>query len=160
MRTCSADCPRTVMAFDFGRVHIGVAIGQELTATASPLTTLTARNQQPDWEGITRLIDQWRPALLVVGVPCHADGSPNAVTTATLRFSRQLHGRYQLAVATIDEYLSSHAAEHGILQAASSGRRQRSGKASTDAAAALLILESWFNQQRTASRCSTANTGA
>ena len=146
------------MGFDFGRVRIGVAIGQELTATASPLTTLTARNQQPDWDGITRLINQWRPALLVVGVPRHADGSPNAVTTAALRFSRQLHGRYQLAVTTIDEYLSSHAAAHWMLPASSSGRCQRSGRASVDATAAMLILESWFNQQRIESTGGTANT--
>jgi putative Holliday junction resolvase len=141
----SVSRPRTVMGFDFGRVRIGVAIGQELTATASPLTTLQACRQQPDWERITQLIEQWRPALLVVGVPRHADGSPNAVTAAALRFSRQLHGRYRLTVATIDERLSSRAAA-ALLSASGAARRQRPNRAAVDATAAMLIVESWFNQ--------------
>ena len=149
----SASHPRTVMGFDFGRVRIGVAIGQELTATASPLTTLQACRQQPDWERITQLIDQWRPALLVVGVPRHVDGSPNAVTAGALRFSRQLHGRYRLTVATIDERLSSRAADT-LLPAS----RKRPGRAAVDATAAMLILESWFNQQRIENTGGTANT--
>src|SRR5512134_2202481 len=101
MTARSVSRPRTVMGFDFGRIRIGVAIGQELTATASPLVTLKTRNGRPDWDGITRLIRQWRPELLVVGVPRHADGSDNAVTTAALRFSRQLEGRYGLTTVTI-----------------------------------------------------------
>ncbi len=135
--------PRTVMGFDFGRVRIGVAVGQELTATASPLVTVKTRNGRPDWDGIARLIQQWRPQLLVVGVPRHADGSDNAVTTAALHFSRQLQGRYGLTVATIDERLSSNEA---ATWAAAQGIRTAGGRLTVDALAAALILQSWLDQ--------------
>ena len=71
------------------------------------VATLKAHKGQPDWAGITRLIQEWQPAVLVVGAPRHADGTANAVTTAALDFSRQLHHRYRREVATIDERLSS-----------------------------------------------------
>lgn len=133
---------RTALGFDFGRVRIGVAVGQELTATARPLAILPTRRQTPDWEAIARLIAEWRPELLVVGIPRHADNSPSAVTAAALRFSGQLEERYRLPVATIDERLSSW--EAAARRGTASGRR---GGRMLDAAAAALILESWFHQQ-------------
>ncbi len=139
--------PRTILAFDYGRLRIGVAVGQELTATAQPLAVLTPRRQHPDWDAIGRLIAEWRPDLLVVGVPSHGDGSANETTQRALRFSRQLHGRYRLPVDTIDERLSSQAAEERSVS-----RDQR--KARVDPVAAALILESWFNQQRINFTCS------
>jgi len=137
--------PRTVLGFDFGRIRIGVAVGQEITATAQPLVTLTARRQGLDWDAITRLIAEWRPHLLVVGVPRHADGSAGGITMAALRFSRQLGSRYRLPVETIDERLSSHEAASRL--AARPGRR-RQAQQGVDPMAAALILESWFNQPR------------
>lgn len=136
--------PRTVLGFDYGRLRIGVAVGQELTGTAQPLATLSAR-QGPDWEAIARLIAEWRPQLLVVGVPRHADGSASDITLAALGFSRQLGRRYGLPVATIDERLSSHEAASRL--AARPGRRRRAPPA-VDPMAAAVILESWFNQPR------------
>lgn len=137
---------RTLLGFDYGLARIGVAVGQEITATARPLVTLTARQQRPDWGAIDRLIAEWQPDLLLVGVPHHADGSTNAVTTAALRFSRQLHGRYQLPVETIDERLSSTVAAELIANATTLSRRRRRNKATVDNVAAALILESWFRQ--------------
>ncbi len=151
MITPSARRPSTVMGFDFGTARIGVAIGQELTATATPLATLKAHKGQPDWDGITRLIQEWQPAVLVVGAPRHADGTANAVTTAALDFSRQLQHRYRREVATIDERLSSHEA-NGLISAATCWpKRKRSDGIGVDAVAAMLILESWFNQSRSKS---------
>jgi putative Holliday junction resolvase len=140
---------RTVLAFDYGRIRIGVAVGQELTAAARPLVTLTPCQQHPDWNAIGRLVSEWQPDVLVVGVPSHADGSPNATTRSALRFSRQLHGRYRLPVDTIDERLSSLAAANRIA-ATKRGRNETP----VDPVAAALILESWFNQQRTNRTCS------
>ena len=158
MTTPSARRPSTVMGFDFGTARIGVAIGQELTATATPLVTLKAHKGQPDWDGITRLIQEWQPAVLVVGAPRHADGTANAVTTAALDFSRQLHHRYQREVATIDERLSSHEANDLIsVQASRWPKRKRSDGIGVDAVAAMLILESWFNQSRSDSPDGTVN---
>ena len=113
------------------------------------LATLKVHKGQPDWAGISRLIREWQPALLVVGVPRHADGTANAVTTAALDFSRQLHHRYQREVATIDERLSSHEANDLIsAQASRWPKRKRPDGIGVDAVAAMLILESWFNQSR------------
>jgi len=148
---------RTVLGFDFGRERIGVAIGQELTATARPLVTLPVRAQRPDWDAISQLISEWRPDLLVVGVPRHADGSPSATTAHALRFSRQLQGRYRLAVETIDERLSSREAQGLIAEAMHLRRRQRRDKATIDQVAAALILESWFHHQGTPTPCRTSN---
>ena len=147
--------PRTLLGFDYGRNRIGVAVGQELTATARPLVTLPTRNKHPDWDAIDRLIAGWRPDLLIVGVPYHADGSANSITALAQRFSRQLEARYGLAVDTIDERLSSHEAEAviGRFQRAS----QRCDKSLIDQIAAALILETWFNHHKVSAICRIPN---
>ena len=136
---------RVALGFDFGRARIGVAIGAAVTGAARPLRTLPAHQQRPDWTAIARLIAEWRPDWLVVGVPRHADGTASAMTEAAQRFSRQLHGRFHLPVATIDERLSSREAEQRAFDATGPRRRQ---DAALDAQAAALILESWFNHLR------------
>ena len=140
------DHPRTLLGFDFGLSRIGIAVGQELTATARPLTTLTSQQQRPDWSAIGRIIEEWQPDLAIVGIPRHADGSASEMTTAALRFSRQLAGRYHLAIDTIDERLSSVAAEAFIAQAGQLNQRRRRDRCTIDQVAAALILESWFNR--------------
>lgn len=126
--------PRTALGFDYGMRRIGVAVGQTVTRTASPLATLPARDGQPDWTAVRRLIDTWQPDVLVVGLPTTADGSPHALAAPITRFARRLAGRFGLAVEFVDERLSSHAAaalacdsRHGV-----------------DAHAAALILETWL----------------
>lgn len=149
MSTASSLRPGIVMGFDFGTARIGVAIGQELTATATPLMTLKVHKGQPDWDGITRLIQAWQPVRLVVGVPYHADGTTNAVTTAALHFGQQLQQRYRREVISIDERLSSHEAQALLLaQASRRPNRKRADGPGVDAVAAMLILESWFNQSK------------
>ena len=133
------------LGFDFGRLRIGVAVGDAITGSARPLCVLPTRQQRPDWDAIGRLIAEWRPDRLVVGVPCHADGTANAVTKAALRFSRQLQGRFHLPVATIDERLSSWEAGQRFVQ---TGARRRAENAALDAQAAAVILESWFNDAK------------
>lgn len=126
-----------VLGFDYGTRRIGVAVGQTLTGRATPLEILRARNHKPDWDGISRLIRHWQPARLVVGLPLYEDGTPSDMSAAAERFARQLHGRFQLPVEHIDEYLSSHAAA------------ERAAKEKElDAVAAQVILESWLNRVR------------
>lgn len=137
---------RVALSFDFGRARIGVAVGEAVTGAARPLRTLSTRQQRPDWDAIARLIAEWRPDWLVVGVPRHADDTASTTTEAALRFSRQLQGRFHLPVATIDERLSSWEAEQRRFENAA-GRR-RSNDSTLDAQAAAVILESWFNHQR------------
>ena len=138
------------MAFDFGLRRIGVATGQRITGTATPLTTVAARGGQPDWTAIEQLVRQWRPDALIVGVPYHMDGGENEMTAAARRFGRQLHGRFGLPVHEVDERLTSVAAEdHQRRQRQAGGRRARSGE--NDRIAAAIILEDWLSQQQESS---------
>jgi putative Holliday junction resolvase len=130
---------QTLLGFDYGRKRIGVAVGQAVTGTATALCTVTARNGTPDWEHLDALVGEWAPGALVVGLPCHADGSDSDMTRAARRFARQLESRYALPVHTVDERLSSHAAT-GLQQNAAAGRR-----AGTDAIAARIILQDWLD---------------
>lgn len=134
---------RTILAFDYGAKRTGVAIGQELTASARPLLTIKTRlDADFNWPVLTRLVDEWRPALLVVGVPAHADGSANDLTHAAAGFACALAARFNLPVETIDERLSSHEA-----RALLAGRGSKCNKAAIDRVAAALILQSWFSQR-------------
>lgn len=135
-----SDNPRTLLGFDFGTRRIGVAVGQELTRTATALTTLNSPDGGPDWAGISRLIEEWQPAALVVGLPLNLDGSESESSRLARRFGNRLTGRYNLPVFTADERLSSAEAE-AIL--AEQGRFE---KADIDKLAAQLILQSWLEE--------------
>jgi putative Holliday junction resolvase len=138
----------TVLGFDFGTRRIGVAVGQTVTGDARPLVTLTGRDGRPDWEAIGRLIGQWRPQALVVGLPVNMDGSAHELAGTVQAFAAELRARYTLPVELIDERLSSHAAQERA--AASGGRRPPAGRAAKerlDRLAAQVILETWFAQQ-------------
>jgi len=139
----------TILGFDYGSQRIGVAVGQTLTATARPVATLTARNHQPDWQQLTALIAEWQPHLLVVGLPTHADGSASETTLAAQHFITQLQTRYQLPIETIDERLSSVAAEARLQEAGvnPSKKAHKRNWQSIDAVAAQIILETWFAEQ-------------
>ena len=93
----------TYLGFDFGYKKIGVAVGQTITSSASPLQTIRSINQSPDWQIISQLINEWRPTGLVVGISRQMDGSDNPVTPRIIKFCHQLEGRYQLPVYKQDE---------------------------------------------------------
>lgn len=134
-----------LLGFDYGTRRIGVAVGQTLTGSARPLTIVRARDGKPDWEAISRLIAEWRPAALVVGLPVHMDGTEHERTARAQRFGNQLAGRYNLPVHRVDERLTSYEAELDL-------RAQgRSGEA-LDAVAAQLILQSWLDAHAEESR--------
>jgi putative Holliday junction resolvase len=143
VKTCT-----TVIGFDYGHKRIGVAVGQTLTKTAQPLTTLPVKNQQPNWPAIDALIAIWQPTALVVGrPPQHADGSVNAVTTAACYFGEQLQQRYQRPLHLIDETLSSVFATERITKKPPKNRQSPAAmqrKMRIDALAAQIILETWF----------------
>lgn len=132
---------QTLLGFDFGTQRIGIAVGQSITGTATALCTISCRNAKPDWDSITDVIDSWQPDALVVGLPLHNDGSDSDISKAARRFTRQLEGRYRLPVHTMDERLSSHAAEQY--------RRQSTSKQGIDAVAAMIILQNWLETKST-----------
>jgi len=136
---------RTLLGFDYGKKRIGVAVGQKLTATATPAETLHSSNDQPDWAGIARLIETWRPQALVVGLPLHMDGTEHALTEAAREFGRELEQRFDLPVHLIDERLTSVEAGHLLAGTTKNARRR---KADIDKVAAQLILETWLGQNK------------
>ena len=134
-----------LVAFDFGLRRIGVATGNRQTRTASPLTTVRV-DREPAWQELDRIIDDWRPAQLVVGVP-EGDGAA-AIARHARAFAATLAERYGLPVATVDETLSSAAAESELAENRRSGYlRRRVGKGGVDRVAACLIAEQWMNEQ-------------
>jgi putative holliday junction resolvase len=133
----------TVLAFDFGMRRVGVAFGNTLTRRAHPLTTIDAPLAAPRFDAIAALIDEWRPAELIVGLPVHADGTAHAMTSRARGFARELEARFALPVALVDERWTSEAAEQALRAAGGSGRAVR---AQRDEAAAQIILQAWFDE--------------
>jgi len=143
----AARAARTLLGFDFGLKRIGVAVGQELTRTASPLTTLKAADGNPDWKAIQDLLQTGEPAALVVGGPCNMDGTEHELTRAALRFARRLEGRFRLPVHRVDERLTSVEAQHIITaHGKPPGRRGKGRRPELDSVAAQVILQNWLDQ--------------
>lgn len=136
----------TLLGFDFGLARIGVATGELETGQASALTTLHDEAGDARFKAIARLIAEWRPVALIVGIPRHLDGREHALTARCQRFANQLHGRFALPVRTVDERLSSVAAESELADAGLKGWRER--KAVLDAAAAQIILQTFLDARR------------
>lgn len=137
----------TLLAFDFGERRIGVAVGETATAQAHAIACIDAEANAQRFAEIARLIDTWRPLRLVVGVPCHVDGTPHAMTVRCRRFANQLRGRFGLPVDEADERLTSVDAEHRLRDAGVEARKQRG---LSDALAAQLILQGYLDERRAA----------
>ena len=135
--------PRIVMAFDFGIKHIGIAIGQEITKTASTFYSIKAWEGQPDWDELDDIIHEWKPDLIVVGDPYNMDGSRSKIQDMSDRFSDALYKRYQIQLEKTDERLSSREANER-LQNLDIGTKSSSNKHSISAQ---VILEDWFRSK-------------
>lgn len=131
---------QTLLGFDYGRRRIGVAVGQRLTQSATPLTTIRARDGKPDWPAVSRLLEEWKPGALVVGIPYHMDGAEQDMTHAARKFCRQLEGRYRLPVHQAEERLSSWVVENQL------SVREQAGT-DIDALSAQIILQDWLQQE-------------
>lgn len=131
-----------LVAFDFGLRRLGIATANLKTRTASPLTTLRVAGDPP-WRDLDRIVADWRPAQLVVGVP-EGPGTESVARQARA-FAAALAERYELPVATVDETLTSAAAESDLAEKRRSGYlRRRVGKGGVDRVAACLIAEQWM----------------
>ena len=135
--------PRTILAFDFGLRRIGVAVGQDITGSASPRGIVDNRDGVIDHASIRALVREWRPAVLVVGMPSHTDGSPSEMQTPVRAFIDELR-RYELPIETVDERYSSIEAEEALKEARKSGSRGRIAKQDIDSAAAVFIAERYL----------------
>ncbi len=132
---------QTLIGFDFGEWKIGIAVGQTLTNTATPLSILKSHNKKPDWQQIEKMIKEWQPDALVVGVPLTMYDEEQAMTEMARRFCRQLHGRYKLPVYEADERLSTREAQN-----------QTGTDRNVDAIAAQIILEGWMSKNEDEAR--------
>ena len=133
----------TIIAFDYGRRRIGVAVGQTLTGSATPLAVVPVANK-PDWQAITDIIKEWKPAAIVVGLPLAEEGGETDMSKGARRFGRQLHGRYGIQVLYEDERLTSFGAQERFVDARARGEMRKKDAAFKDAIAAQIILENWL----------------
>jgi putative Holliday junction resolvase len=139
---------RLVLAFDFGLRRIGLASGDTLTRSATPLSTVAHHDTGPDWTAIDRQVRALGPDLLVVGAPYNDDGTPGSLAARVDQFARTLADRYGLEVARIDERYSSTEAQSLLREQRASGQRRRQvSKGDIDSAAAAVMLASWLEQQ-------------
>ena len=135
--------PTTILAFDFGLRRIGVAVGQSVTGSASPLAVIANRDTGVEHDAISALIREWRPARLVVGMPAHTDGSDSDMREPVLAFIDELQ-RYALPISTVDERYTSVEAERTLKEARAAGTRGRISKEDIDSAAAVFIAERYL----------------
>jgi putative Holliday junction resolvase len=133
----------TYLAFDYGEKYIGVAVGGSHSRLAEPVTTLRGSAKNPDWVRISRLIGEWRPDALVVGLPLNMDGSDNPMTRAARAFGQRLKERYNLPVHMVDERLSTLVARDVLNEA---GVPMRRHKSRLDQVAAQTILQAFLNE--------------
>ena len=138
--------PETILAFDYGMRRIGVAVGQQVTNSASPLETVRNGDEGPDWSRLASLVSEWRPDRLIVGMPHHADGSPSETSHLVKAFIAELD-RFGLPIEAVDERYSSIEAEAALKAARADGLRGRIDKESIDSAAAMLIAERWLKNE-------------
>ena len=135
---------RYLMGFDFGTRSIGIATGQEITGTASPLTSIKANDGIPDWDQIEKILKEWQPDLLIVGLPLNMDGTEQEMTQRAKKFGQRLHGRFGFQVEFKDERLTTTDAKARLFER---GGYRALGKSKVDAVSAQLILESWMEEQ-------------
>lgn len=129
------------LGFDFGYKRIGVAVGQRITLTARPLTTLDAKLGIPSWEEVQKIIMEWRPEALVVGLPTCIDDSEQYTTAAARSFASELKERFSLPVHLVDERLSTVEARSQLF---AKGGYRKIKQSKVDSFAACIILQQWL----------------
>jgi putative Holliday junction resolvase len=133
LEAAKMDKELTIMAFDYGTRRIGVAVGNTLTKAGHPLKMIAEPSEDVRFRAIQTLIKEWQPNQLVVGLPCHPDGTEHEMSAKARRFGNQLHGRFQLPVDWVDERYTS-----AVLEGDPDMRDN------LDAESAALILEQYF----------------
>ncbi|MDF7652115.1 Holliday junction resolvase RuvX [Pantoea sp. Acro-805] len=132
----------TLLGFDFGTKSIGVAVGQQLTGTARALTALKAQDGTPDWKLIEKLLKEWQPNYVVVGLPLNMDGTEQPLTDRARKFANRIHGRFGVRVELQDERLSTVEARADLFER---GGFRALQKGQVDSQSAVIILEDWFD---------------
>ena len=134
---------KTLIAFDFGTKSIGCAVGQSITGTAQALPAFKAKDGIPNWDAIEKCLKEWKPDLIIVGLPLNMDGTEQPLTLRAKKFAQRLFGRYGISVELQDERLTTVDAKAEIF---SRGGFRALNKGKVDGISACLILESWFEE--------------
>ena len=132
---------KQLLAFDFGLKQIGVATASGIIKTANELTILTAKDGQPQWHQVEKLLQEWQPELCLVGLPLNMDGTESQLSLRARKFANQLHGRFGVAIEMVDERLTSFEAKQ---QSSEAGHKGDYKKAPIDAMAAKILAEQWL----------------
>lgn len=132
---------KVLLAFDYGTKNIGVASAQTITKTANSLPGLKAKDGIPDWTQIEKLLKEFKPDLVLVGLPLNMDGSESELSTRARKFANRIHGRFGLKVEMVDERLSSFAAKGEVME--QGGSRDYKNNP-VDSIAARILLEDWL----------------
>jgi len=133
------------LGFDFGYRRIGVAIGQAVTCSARPLQTVSAQQGEPQWHRIDKIVKEWQPEAMVVGLPTCIDGSAQYTTDAAKVFADALKQRYSCKVYLVDERLTTVEARTRLFE---EGGYKAIQSSEVDAYAAVLILEQWLQHEK------------
>ncbi len=134
---------RTIIGFDFGKKYIGVAVGQEITGSATPIGSVKARDGIPNWDLLANYLKEWQPDIIVVGLPLNMDGSEQQLTRDAKKFGNRIAGRFGIKVEFQDERLTTADAKEQLF---SRGGYRNLKKDNIDAESARLIIESYFEQ--------------
>lgn len=137
----------TLLALDFGTKRIGIAVGNTISKTAQPLTTINDEKNEVRFTAIAAILKEWQPAALVVGLPCNDDGTPHEMTALCRRFANRLKGRFGLPTILVDERYTSAAASAVLDEEGIHGRQQ---KFLIDQYAAQQILQAYFDEPNAA----------
>jgi len=135
---------KNILGFDFGMKSIGVAVGHQFTHTARGITALSARDGIPDWDNISKLVNEWQPGLLVVGLPLNMDGTEQLMTAAARKFGNRMNNRFNIPVVWQDERLTTFEA---LDQMGIRSKMQSDKRSDVDKLSAQIILQSWLDQQ-------------
>lgn len=134
----------TALAFDYGLQNIGVAYGQSLTGQGNELSPLNAKDGIPNWDAVAALLKEWKPSVVIVGLPLNMDDTESELCVRARKFARRIHGRFDIEVTLMDERLSTFDAKQ---EARARGHKGDYRNNPIDSIAARLILESWLSQQ-------------
>ena len=134
----------TFIGFDYGAKYIGVAVGQDLTQTASALTVIKADDGIPDWHDVATLLTEWHPERLIVGLPLNMDGSEQNMTIAARAFGQELNTRFNIPIAWQDERLTTY---ESLKTLGIDSKLKAKNRDNIDAISAQIILQSWLNEQ-------------
>lgn len=136
---------KTLLAFDYGTKNIGVATGQTITHSASSLPPLKAKDGVPDWAQLEKLLQEWKPDLVLVGLPLNMDDSESELSARARKFANRLQGRFGVKVEMVDERLSSFEAKGEVINRGGSRDYKNNP---VDSIAARLILEGWLENTK------------